>query len=146
VLNYWKANFVEELSEELIDVVVDAFERVSSRFSGIVFEQMGGAVARHAETDTAFRHREAAFSLLLLGGWDSPAVSEANIAWVRDLWERTRPLSSAGIYVNYLGTEGAERIYDVYGVNYARLSAVKQRYDPQNVFHLNQNIEPGSRT
>jgi FAD/FMN-containing dehydrogenase len=143
-LNYWKANFLDELSDELIDIVVDAYARVPSRLSSIAIEQMGGAVARVGETDTAFRHRDPAFSLLLLGGWDEPAASEANIAWVRELWERTRPLASAGVYVNYLGSEGDERIRDAYGVNYARLAAVKQRYDPHNFFRLNQNIRPGA--
>jgi FAD/FMN-containing dehydrogenase len=142
-LNYWKANFLDELSDELIEIVVDAFARVPSRSSGIVFEQMGGAVARVGETETAFRHRGAAFSLLLLGGWYDPSASEANVAWVRELWERTQPLSSAGVYVNYLGTEGDERIRDAYGVNYARLVDVKRTYDPRNVFRLNQNIRPG---
>jgi FAD/FMN-containing dehydrogenase len=145
-LNYWKANFLDELSDELIDIVVDAFARVPSRFSGIAFEQMGGAVARVGETETAFGHRDAAFSLLLLGSWDEPSANEANIAWVRELWERTRPLSSAGVYVNYLGTEGDERVHDAYGVNYARLVAMKQKYDPHNLFRLNQNIRPGAIT
>ena len=63
---------------------------------------------------------------------------------MRELWERTRPLASAGVYVNYLGSEGDERIRDAYGVNYARLAAVKQRYDPHNFFRLNQNIRPGA--
>ena len=143
-LNYWKANFLDEMSDQLVDTVVEAFARVPSRHSGIAFEQMGGAVARVGETETAFRHRKAAFSLLLLGGWDEPSASEANIAWVRELWERTAPLSSAGVYVNYLGSEGAERIRDAYGVNYERLVAAKQKYDPSNFFRFNQNIHPGA--
>jgi FAD/FMN-containing dehydrogenase len=141
-LNYWKANFLDQLGDELIDVVVDAYSRVPSPFSVIDFEPMGGAVARIGAMDTAFSHRHAAFSLLLLGRWDDPMANEANIAWVRELWQRTQPLSSAGVYVNYLGTEGDERIRAAYGANYDRLVAVKQRYDPHNVFRLNQNIPP----
>jgi FAD/FMN-containing dehydrogenase len=143
-LNYWKANFLDELSDELIDSMVGAFASVPSRYSSIAIEQMGGGVARVGQTDTAFQHRGAAFSLLLLGGWDDPSASEANIAWVRELWERTRPLASPGVYVNYLGTEGDERIHDAYGVNYARLVEIKQKYDPDNIFRLNQNIRPGT--
>lgn len=141
-LNYWKANFLDALSDDLIEIVVDAFMRVPSRHSGIAFEQMGGAMARVGETDTAFSHRSATFSLLLLGGWDDPAATASNVAWVRELWERTLPLSSAGVYVNYLGNEGDERVRDAFGVNYPRLVELKRKYDPQNVFRLNQNIRP----
>ena len=65
---------------------------------------------------------------------------------MRELWERTRPLSSAGVYVNYLGTEGDERVRDAYGANYTRLVAMKQKYDPHNLFRLNQNIRPAQRS
>jgi len=103
---------------------------------------MGGAVARVAETATAFQHRTPAFSLLVLSGWISDADTEANVAWARELWERTRPLSSAAVYVNYLGAEGDQRVLDAFGGNHARLAQVKQIYDPGNVFRLNQNIKP----
>jgi hypothetical protein len=143
-LNYWKANFLDELSDELIELVVEAFASVPSPYSAIAFEQMGGAVACVRADETAFSHRSAAFSLLFLGGWDDPQANDANVAWVRGLWERSRPLASAGVYVNYLGTEGDERIHDAYGHNYARLVSVKQQYDPQNFSRLNQNIHPES--
>jgi FAD/FMN-containing dehydrogenase len=143
-LNYWKANFLDELSDELIERVVDAFASVPSPYSAVAFEQMGGAGARVGSDETAFSHRHAAFSMLLLGGWDDPQATNANIVWVRELWERTRPLASVGVYVNYLGAEGDERVHAAYGPNYARLVGVKQQYDPQNFFHLNQNIPPGS--
>ena len=141
-LNYWKANFVDELTDELIDILVDSFERVPSAHSMIALEQMGGAVARVPREATAFQHRQAAFSLLILSGWDDPADTDANVAWTREVWERTRPLCSSGVYVNYLGSEGDERIRDAYGVNLARLSEVKQKYDPGNFFRVNQNIAP----
>jgi FAD/FMN-containing dehydrogenase len=141
-LNYWKANFVDDLSDELIDLVIGSFRRVPSPYSLVVFEHMGGAVARVAETATAFHHRTPAYSLLILSGWLDAADTAANVAWARELWELTRPLSSAGVYVNYLGTEGTQRVRDAYGVNYARLSDVKRKYDSDNLFRFNQNIEP----
>ena len=141
-LNYWKANFLDTFGDELIDLIVDGFARVPSRYSNVAFEQMGGAVARVGETETAFSHRRAAFSLLLLGGWEDPANNDANTAWVRDLWEQTQPFATEGVYVNYLGSEGDDRVRAAYGPNYARLVAAKQRYDPHNVFRLNQNIAP----
>jgi hypothetical protein len=141
-LNYWKANFVDELSDDLIDILIDAMRRVPSPYTIIAIEQMGGAVARVAETATAFQHRRPAFSLLILSGWVSPADTEANIGWARELWELTSPLSSRAVYVNYLGAEGEQRIRDAFGVNHDRLARVKQSYDPGNFFRLNQNIEP----
>jgi Berberine and berberine like len=141
-LNYWKANFVDELSDDLIDILIDAMRRVPSPYTIIAIEQMGGAVARVAETATAFQHRRPAFSLLILSGWVSPADTDANIGWARELWELTSPLSSRAVYVNYLGAEGEQRIRDAFGVNHDRLARVKQSYDPGNFFRLNQNIEP----
>jgi FAD/FMN-containing dehydrogenase len=141
-LNYWKANFVDHLSDELIEILIEAISRVPSPYSMIALEPMGGAVARVSDTATAFEHRRHAYSLLILSGWVSDAETEANVAWARQLWELTRPLSSDAVYVNYLGTEGDERVRQAYGVNHARLSQLKRKYDPDNLFRLNQNIEP----
>jgi hypothetical protein len=145
-LNYWKANFVDELSDELIDVLIDAMRRVSSPYTIIALEPMGGAVSRVAETATAFQHRKPAFSLLILSGWDDPADTDINVAWARELWELTSPLTSSAVYVNYLGTEGDQRIRNAFGVNHDRLARVKRQYDPGNFFRLNQNIEPAPTT
>ena len=141
-LNYWKANFVDELSDELIGILVDAVKRVPSPYTIIAIEQMGGAVARVAETATAFQHRRPAFSLLILSGWVNPADTDVNVAWARELWKLTSPLSSPAVYVNYLGVEGQQRVRDAFGVNHERLTQVKQKYDPGNFFRFNQNIEP----
>jgi hypothetical protein len=141
-LNYWKANFVDSLSDELIDVLVGAIARAPSPYSMIALEPMGGAIARVDETATAFEHRGSAFSLLILAGWTDAADTEANVSGARALWNLTRPLSSPRVYVNYLGNEGDERVRDAFGGNHARLGRIKQAYDPANVFRLNQNIEP----
>jgi FAD binding domain/Berberine and berberine like len=141
-LNYWKANFVDELSDELIDVLIDAMTRVPSPYTLIAIEPMGGAIARIPESATAFQHRSASFSLLILSGWEDPADTDVNVTWTRKLFARTEPLCSAGVYVNYLGLEGDQRVRDAFGLNYDRLVQVKQRYDPGNFFRLNQNIAP----
>ncbi len=141
-LNYWKANFADDLSDELIDILVEAYSHVPSPYSNIAIEPMGGAIARVPDTATAFHHRKHAYSILLLGGWTEPERSEANTAWVRELWESTRPFASSDVYVNYLGAEGDARVREAYGPNHARLSEIKRKFDPQNFFRLNQNIEP----
>jgi hypothetical protein len=143
-MNYWKANFVDQLGDDLIDVIIDSFESVPSPHSLIALEQMGGAVARVSQTATAFQSRSATYSLLILSGWDDPEQNDANVAWSREVWGRTQPLSSSDVYVNYLGSEGDQRVHDAYGVNHARLKDVKRTYDPENFFRLNQNIEPAT--
>jgi FAD/FMN-containing dehydrogenase len=143
-LNYWKAHFLAELSDEVIDLAVEAFERAPSRYSSIAFEHMGGAVARVGASETAFSHRSAAYSFLILAGWEDPGESEANVAWARDLWEQVRPMAAAGVYVNYLGTEGDQRVREAYGPNLDRLAEIKSRYDPDNFFRMNQNIRPSA--
>lgn len=143
-MNYWKATFLRELADELIEILIDRFERAPSPYSLIAIEPMGGAIARVGKTETAFEHRDAAYSLLILAGWEDPAQNDANVAWARELWEATQPFSTGGVYVNYLGTEGDERVRQAYGINHARLAALKAQYDPHNFFRLNQNIRPAT--
>jgi len=143
-LNYWKAHFLSELSDDAINLVVEAFRRAPSRYSNIALEPMGGSVARPGVSDTAFSHRSATYSLLILAGWEDPSETEANVAWARDLWDQLQPMAAAGVYVNYLGGEGEQRVRDAYGPNLTRLSKVKSKYDPENFFRINQNIRPES--
>ena len=104
---------------------------------------MGGAVSRADPTNTAFYHRDAAFSLTALSAWLDPAEDEKNMAWARDLSDHLQPYTSGGVYVNELGDEGEERIRAAYGpATYDRLVALKNKHDPTNLFRLNQNIKP----
>jgi len=103
---------------------------------------MGAAVSRVGPQDTAFAHRDAEHSLLVLRMWQDPAESAKNIEWARRCYRTAEPFLKAGAYVNYLGTEGEARVKAAYGVNYERLRAIKNKYDPPNFFRLNQNIAP----
>jgi FAD/FMN-containing dehydrogenase len=142
-LNYWKANFVPELSDGAIDTVVKAFAACTSPMSSILFEHLHGAACRVAVADTAFPHRAAGYNMLCLGQWLEASDSQRNIGWVRDTYAAMKPYMSSGRYVNYMNedelTEGAA---SAYGPNHARLREIKRKYDPENVFHLNQNISP----
>jgi hypothetical protein len=91
-----------------------------------------------------FLQRSAAYSFLILAGWENPSESEANVAWARDLWEQVRPMAAVGVYVNYLGGEGKQRVREAYGPNLARLAEIKSRNDPDNFFHMNQNVQPSA--
>jgi FAD/FMN-containing dehydrogenase len=144
--NYWKSNFLSGLDGAAIEVVTDHFARVPSPTSAIAIEQLGGAFARVGADETAFNHRDARYNLLIVGIWPDAADDDAHVGWVRELWEAAQPFSSGGVYVNYLGTEddeGANRIEAAYGAaKYERLVALKRKYDPDNLFRLNQNIRP----
>src|SRR5262249_45733310 len=101
---------------------------------------LAGAIGRVGARDTAYAHRKARFTTMLIGTWTDAAQSELHVQWVRDLWQALRPSSTGGVYVNFLGEEGAERTKAAYGDNYQRLVVLKQRYDPANLFRMNQNI------
>jgi FAD/FMN-containing dehydrogenase len=144
--NYWKSSFLRGLSDEAIDLLVDGFRQAPSPACAIAIEQLGGAMGRIGETDTAFPHRREVGNLLILGMWPDAAGDDANIAWVRRLWTAMQPHAAVGVYVNYLGQtseEGEARVRAAYGgKTYTRLAEIKRKYDPDNLFRLNQNIIP----
>ena len=142
-LNYWLSSFTRGLPDELIDIAVQRFASVPSAMSAILLEHFHGVVTRIGKTDTAVPHRDPGWNLLIPSVWSDPASSDANIAWTRETFAKLRPYLGAGRWLNYLGDDEAEdAIRAAYGPNYDRLEAVKRRYDPDNVFHLNHNIAP----
>jgi hypothetical protein len=139
---YWKSNFLEELSDEAIDMIVSNAMSKPSPFSAILLEYYGGASNREPEGGTAYPHRVSQFDLVIMSNWIDTVNDEANITWARNFWESIQPYSSHRVYVNVLGVEGEERVREAYGNNYPRLEALKTKYDPNNLFRLNQNIKP----
>jgi FAD/FMN-containing dehydrogenase len=141
--HYWKSGFVRTFSDEAVEVLVDFFAaNVPGFFAAIAIEHLGGAVSRVGPQDTAFAHRDAQHSLLVLRMWQDPSESDKNIDWARRCYESAQPFLKTGVYVNYLADEGEPRVRDAYGVNYQRLGEIKKKYDPTNFFRLNQNIRP----
>ena len=110
--------------------------------SAIGIQQLHGAAIRVGATETAFAHRYFHYNLLPVSIWRSPADSEKSVRWVRELWEAMQPFLERDAYGNDMGEEGEERVRSAYGINYERLVALKNRYDPTNFFRLNQNIRP----
>ncbi len=144
-LNYWKSSFIRALDDKAIDAMVDRFARCPSPMSGIVLEHFHGAVTRVGATETAVPHREPGYNLLLASVWMDPATTDANIAWTRATYAALEPHFARRRYVNYLGDdEAGDAVRAAYGPNYSRLAEVKRRYDPDNLFRLNQNIEPAA--
>lgn len=139
---YLKSNFIDELRDEAIDVLIDAYLQVPSPLTAVLLVQMGGAVARADRDSTAFYHRDATLSFSAFACWTDPAQDEANIVWARQLWQDLRPYMPGSVYVNELEDEGAERVREAYGPAYERLALLKKQVDPGNLFRLNQNIKP----
>ena len=145
-LNYWKSSFLNELSDEAIDTLIAQFSTCPSPMSGLLLEHFHGEVTRVGQTDTAFPHRQTGYNLLVVSEWLDAADSDTNIAWARETYDAMRPYMAGGRYVNYLGEEeGEDPVAAAYGPNYQRLRALKDTYDPQNLFHMNQNILPSAR-
>jgi FAD/FMN-containing dehydrogenase len=144
-LHYWKASFLADLPDEAIDTMLRFAASAPSPYTGIGMQQITGAASSVAPAATAFAHRARHYDFLILSQWDDPADSPDNMRWTRELFEAMSP-HFRGVYVNNLGEEGSDRVRDAYGINYNRLADIKSAYDPDNVFRLNQNIEPASRT
>jgi FAD/FMN-containing dehydrogenase len=152
--HYWKSNFVRQLSDEAIEVMLHfAATRPSpgaihsaagaSRCS-IALQHVHGAAARVDPAATAFAHRGDRFDYLLLSQWTDPADAERHIAWTREFFAAMRPHVERAVYVNGLEDEGEERVREAYGANFPRLAAIKAIYDPSNLFRANQNIRPAT--
>jgi FAD/FMN-containing dehydrogenase len=142
-LNYWKASFLSDLTDEVIATMIGQFERCPSPMSAMVLEYWTGASTRVAVDATAFAHREPGHNLVIASVWTDPSTSDDNVAWARETYDAVQPHFATRRYVNYLEDEAAEtQIRDAYGPNYERLAELKATYDPANLFHLNQNIPP----
>jgi FAD/FMN-containing dehydrogenase len=142
--NYWKADFVNELSDATIDTIVERTAALPSPLMQFHVHHMGGAVGRVPAADSAFAHRDSQFINNFVGMWAEPADSPANIAWVRSFWDALRP-ASAGAYINYMSAGEEARVASAYGQNLERLVALKDTYDPTNLFRLNINVKPSQR-
>ena len=142
-LNYWLSSFTRGLTDDLIDTAVEQFSKVPSPMTAILFEHFHGAVTRIDPTATAVPHRDEGWNLLMTSVWTEPTDTDANVAWTRETFAALQPQLAAGRWLNYLGDDqGNDAVRAAYGANYDRLVEVKRRYDPDNVFHLNQNIVP----
>jgi FAD/FMN-containing dehydrogenase len=143
--NYWKAGLSRTLSDAAIDAIDWHAPHVPSPYTATVIAGNAGANSRVAPDATAYVHRDATFNAMILSSWEEPADSDWNIEWTRNLHADLRPHLTGGVYVNDLddpAEEGKARLYEAYGSNYDRLVELKTKYDPDNVFCHNHNIEP----
>ena len=141
--HYWKANFVTELTDDAIAAHLEHGPKIPVVNSTMHIYPINGAAQRVAPDSTAFAYRDATFATVIAGMWPDPADNEANTAWVKDYYAATAPHSEEGGYVNFMAEDDQSRIRANYRGNYDRLAETKRRYDPDNLFRHNQNIQPG---
>jgi FAD/FMN-containing dehydrogenase len=139
---YWRAHFVNELSDEAIAEHVRFGATLPSMHSTMHMYAINGAASRVGKQDTAWNYRDATWAQVMVGVDPDPANKEKLIRWTKDYHDALRPYSAAGAYVNFMMDEGEDRVKATYGDNYHRLVAIKDKYDPQNLFRVNQNIKP----
>jgi hypothetical protein len=145
--NWWKSGFMPKVPDAAIDAALERFGSVPTALTCLLIEHNGdGAMTAIGSHATAFAQRSEPFNFLVTTQWDGRASAEDALEWTRETWDAMRPHLADNGYLNYIGEEGEDRIKAAYGkANYDRLVALKDRYDPDNVFHLNQNIRPTRR-
>lgn len=139
---YWKGDFVNELSDEAIKVHLKYGSELPSQLSTMHMYPVDGTVGRVGRNDTAFSYREAKWSMVIAGIDPDPANKDRITTWAKKYWEALHPYSAGGAYVNFMMEEGQNRVEATYRDNYKRLSQIKRKYDPTNLFRVNQNIPP----
>jgi FAD/FMN-containing dehydrogenase len=143
---YWRADFVNEISDDAIAQHVRFGNALPSMHSTMHLYPINGAASRVSKNDTAWNYRDATWAQVMVGVDPDPANNDKIIAWTKSYYDALHPYSAGGAYVNFLmGDEGAGRVKATYGDNYERLVAIKDKYDPDNLFRVNQNIKPSER-
>jgi hypothetical protein len=139
-----ESSFARELSDDAISVHADFGARVPSIQTAVHLYPINGAAQRVGADDTAFAYRDVDYSPVIAGMWESPSDNAANITWVRAYHDALRPYSAEGGYINFMDGDDQARVESNYRKHYDRLAAIKAKYDPTNLFHVNQNIKPAA--
>jgi FAD/FMN-containing dehydrogenase len=140
--NYWKSHDFMELNDETIDTSIQFTGSLPSPHCEIFIAQMGGATNRVAPDSTAYRHRDTEFIINVHGRWEDSTEDDRCVSWCRELFTAMAPHATGGVYINFMTGEEQERVQAAYGDSYGRLVELKNKYDPTNLFRLNQNIKP----
>lgn len=139
---YWRADFVNELSDKAIDAHIKIGTELPTMFSTMHLYPVDGAAGRIKNTDTAWNYRGAKWSQVIVGVDPDAANAEKITSWTKKYYDALHPFSAGGAYVNFMMDEGEDRVKASYGDNYKKLSSIKKKYDPDNFFRVNQNIKP----
>jgi hypothetical protein len=139
--NYWKSHNFRELSDETIETVVEYARILPTPQSDILISHLGGVINDVATEDSAYPHRDLSFVITPGGRWDDPAQDDIPVSWVRECYDALTVHATGQSYVNFIA-ESAGREREAFGPNYNRLVELKNKYDPANMFRLNQNVKP----
>jgi FAD/FMN-containing dehydrogenase len=137
-----RSHFMAELPDRVLAAIAEHFAHAPSPLSVAIIEHCHGAIARVAPSAAAFALRQSPFHFEIIGFWEDPSMTAANLTWITDFFAATQPFSSGEVYVNSLDQGESSRVREAYGPNYPRLAAIKAQYDPSNFFRCNQNIAP----
>lgn len=140
--NYWKSHNFSTLADGLFDAVIEYIKTLPSPQCEIFFGAIGGATTQPSPDSAAYAHRDARFVMNVHARWDDPADDQHCISWARDFFNASAPFASGGVYVNFLTADEGDRVRSAYGSNHDRLTQIKRKYDPNNLFRVNQNISP----
>ncbi len=141
--NYWKSHDFMALSDATITILLDAVRNLPSPECEIFIAHVGGAAGRIAAGATAFPQRSSHFVMNVHARWREPAMDAACIGWARQLFEAAKPYAVGTAYINFMPEDEGDRVEAAYAGNYQRLGEIKRRYDPDNLFRMNQNVKPG---
>jgi FAD/FMN-containing dehydrogenase len=144
IRSYWKGSFVTELTDAAIEQHLIHGPKAPEVSATMHLYPINGACHRVKADETAFAYREATFAAVIVAAWQDPALDKERIQWVRDYYQATAPHSEPGGYVNFMADDDQPRVQDNYRGNFTRLADIKRKYDPDNLFHLNQNIQPAN--
>jgi FAD/FMN-containing dehydrogenase len=140
--NYWKSHNFSSLADGVFDAVVQYAGKLPSPHCEIFIGSLGGAAGTVASDAMAYGNRDANFVMNVHGRWETPEEDDVCIGWARDFFKASAPFATGGVYVNFMTDEETDRIAAAYGPNFERLAKIKAKYDPDNIFHINQNIRP----
>ncbi|MGO4571692.1 FAD-binding oxidoreductase [Microvirga sp. 2TAF3] len=140
--NYWKSHDLTELSDATIEILIDAVRQLPGPECEIFIGHVGGAAGRIATDATAFPQRNSHFVMNVHSRWREPEMDRSGVGWARNVFEAIKPYAAGTAYINFMPADELDRVEAAYGGNYQRLAEVKRRYDPQNMFRMNQNVRP----
>jgi FAD/FMN-containing dehydrogenase len=142
--NYWKSHDFAQINDAAVEAIIEYAGKLPTPECEIFVAHMGGAVNRTAPDATAYPHRDVEFVLNVHTRWREPSQDAECVQWARDFFNKTAPHATGGVYVNFMPADETDRTQGAYGANYRRLAAIKAKYDPHNLFRMNQNIKPAA--
>jgi hypothetical protein len=139
---FWRSDFIKDIPDEAVQIHVKFGEALPTTLSTMHLYPVNGAVSRVGRKETPWNYRDVNWSMVILGVDPDPANNQKITDWTKQYWEAIHPYSAGGAYINFMMDEGEERVKATYGENFERLKEIKKKYDPDNLFRINQNIKP----